>query len=271
MTKQLEIIREFGVKPSIVPEAEIKQRVAFLEHYLAKSGCNGYVLGISGGQDSLLAGIMAQRAVQMRRDSGATAAFHAVMLPYGSQLDRADAEMAIHTIGPDYAHDIDIKHAVDAFVTTYDTAEGNTIPDFHRGNIKARMRMIAQYAIAGENNLMVIGTDHAAEAVTGFYTKHGDGAADILPLAGLNKRQGRQILQHLGVPKIFITKAPTADLLDSCPGQSDETELGIPYDIIDDYLEGRPVNPQVAAIIEKRHTATHHKRTMPVSYTDPVS
>ncbi len=129
------------------------------------------------------------------------------------------------------------------------------------------MRMIAHYAIAGANQLLVLGTDHAAEAVTGFYTKYGDGGADILPLAGLSKRQGRQILSAVGVPDIFVTKQPTADLLDGRPGQTDEHELGITYEEIDDYLEGRPVNDDVAATIEQRYQATRHKRAMPVAYT----
>lgn len=126
--------------------------------------------------------------------------------------------------------------------------------------------MIAQYALAGDYGLLVLGTDHAAEAVTGFYTKFGDGAADVLPLARLNKRQGWAMSTHLGVPNLFITKAPTADLLDARPGQPDETELGIPYDTIDDYLEGKPVDPAAAAAIEARYQATMHKRSLPVAY-----
>ena len=63
--------------------------------------------------------------------------------------------------------------------------------DFARGNVKARMRMIAQYEIAGLTGGLVLGTDHSAENITGFYTKHGDGACDLAPLFGLNKRQVR--------------------------------------------------------------------------------
>ena len=123
---------------------------------------------------------------------------------------------------------------------------GNGISDFHKGNTKARTRMIAQYALAGEHNYLVIGTDHGAESVTGFFTKYGDGGADILPLFGLNKRrQNRALLAELGAPARVWEKVPTADLLDGQPrGRTDEDELGLTYDQIDDYLEGREVpNP----------------------------
>jgi NAD+ synthase len=125
--------------------------------------------------------------------------------------------------------------------------------------------MIAHYALAGQYNLLVLGTDHAAEAVTGFFTKFGDGGADVLPLAGLTKRQGREMLTHLGVPELFTTKPPTADLLDARPGQPDETELSLSYDTIDDYLEGRPVSRSAAKKIEQRFTATIHKRSLPMA------
>ncbi len=89
----------------------------------------------------------------------------------------------------------------------------------------------------------------------------------MLPLAGLTKRQGRQILASLAVPTVFTTKAPTADLLDGKPGQADETELGLSYDQIDDYLEGKTVDDSTAAHIEARYDATWHKRALPVALT----
>jgi NAD+ synthase len=128
--------------------------------------------------------------------------------------------------------------------------------------------MIAQYALAGQGNLLVVGTDHAAEAVTGFFTKYGDGGADILPLTGLTKRQGRALLEHLEAPERLYLKAPTADLLDDTPGQTDEANLGLSYTQIDDYLEGRDVDEKVAVAIETRYINTRHKRTVPVSMFD---
>lgn len=265
--KQQEIIAALGVQSEIDPMNEIERRTHFLADYLGHSGLNGFVLGISGGQDSLLAGMLAQRAVEQRRREGSEATFHAVLLPYGQQVDRNDAELAVETIGPDTVHDFNIKPSVDALTKTYDLAEGHTMSDYDKGNVKARTRMIAQYAIARSHGLGVLGTDHAAEAVTGFFTKFGDGAADILPLSGLSKRQGRAMLRALGVHEVFITKAPTADLLDGNPGQADEAELGISYDTLDNYLEGKDIPAAIAEKIEARYDATEHKRELPVAYT----
>lgn len=266
MKTQENIIQELGVAPDIDPQAEIDARTTFLVDYLDKTGLGGFVLGISGGQDSLLAGTLAQRAVEQRRAAGFDATFQALLLPYGEQADRDDALLACETIKPDNVQTIDIKPAVDAFAVTMEEANGQPMRDYDKGNVKARMRMIAQYAVASEQKLLVIGTDHAAEAVTGFFTKFGDGGADILPLSGLSKRQGRQILRFLGVPEVFVTKKPTADLLDTIPGQADEQELGMAYQDIDDYLEGKKVATETAAAIEQRFAQTEHKRALPVAY-----
>ena len=266
-TLQHEIIGALNVLPTINPTREIERRSQFLADHLATTGLQGFVLGISGGQDSLLAGLLAKRAVELHRAAGSDASFHAVLLPYGEQADRHDALLACQTIQPDSIHDIDIKPATDAFAATIRASEGHALSDFDKGNVKARMRMIAQYALAGEHRLLVVGTDHAAEAVTGFFTKFGDGGADILPLAGLTKRQGRALLEALDVPKVFTTKAPTADLLDTAPGQADETELGMSYDTLDDYLEGHAVPQADAAKIEARYQLTMHKRVLPITPT----
>jgi len=265
--KQQEIINALGVRPNIVPWEEIERRSQGLAHELGKASLSGFVLGISGGQDSLLAGILAQRAVNSIREEGKDATFHAVLLPYGEQKDREDALLACDVIQPDFTHDFNIKPTVDAFSDSFALSMGFEITDFNKGNAKARARMMAQYAIGGafRPRHMIIGTDHAAEAVTGFYTKFGDGAADILPLAGLTKRQGRAMLEALDAPAIFTVKAPTADLLDATPGQTDEAELGLAYDDIDDYLEGRDVLDEIAEDIEKRYEKTTHKRAMPIS------
>ena len=128
--------------------------------------------------------------------------------------------------------------------------------------------MVAQYTIGGDEGLLVIGTDHAAESTVGFFTKFGDGGADILPLFGLNKRQIRSLLEHLGAPDPLWTKVPTADLLDGNPGRTDEDELGVSYDDIDDYLEGRDIPAPSAENIERRYLSSRHKRTTPVTITD---
>jgi NAD+ synthase len=274
--RQHDIIAALQVRSAIDPAAEVERRVGFLADYLASTPAHGYVLGISGGQDSSLAGRLAQLAVQRRRAAGdPDAVFVAVRLPYGVQADEADAQAALAFIRPDRVVTVDIKPAADALsadvaaslgAAGYDAAAG--LRDFVRGNVKARQRMVAQFALAGQLGLLVVGTDHAAEAVTGFFTKFGDGAADITPLAGLTKRQGADLLAHLGADERLWRKVPTADLEDDNPGQPDEVALGVRYRDIDDYLEGLEVDPAAAERIERHYLATRHKRHLPVGPDD---
>lgn len=272
--KQESIIKALGVKPLIDPEEEISRRVGFLVEYLQTTGAHGFALGISGGQDSTLAGRLAQLAVEKLRADDHKAAGHdvefwALRLPHGRQLDDADAQLALEFIRPDHTANIDIADATAAIDKAAARAVGaDSLGDFNRGNVKARQRMIAQYAVAGERGLLVIGTDHAAENLTGFFTKFGDGAADILPLAGLNKRQGAALLQQLGAPDATWKKVPTADLEDNRPGLPDEEALGLRYAEIDDYLEGREVSAKVAARIEKLWDTGQHKRHLPATLAD---
>ncbi|CAM3867013.1 ammonia-dependent NAD(+) synthetase [Mesobacillus zeae] len=268
MSIQKQIIETLHVKPSIDPKQEIRDRVEFLKAYLHKSGAKGFVLGISGGQDSTLAGRLGQIAAEEIRKEGGNAEFVALRLPYGTQHDEDDAQLALDFIKADREYSYNIKKSVDAAKEEFDQISGSKLSDFQKGNIKARARMIAQYAFAGEEGLLVIGTDHAAEAVTGFYTKFGDGGADLLPLSGLNKQQGRELLKELGAEERLYLKVPTADLLDRKPLQSDETELGISYEELDDYLEGKEVSLQAAEKIEKHYRISEHKRHMPASIHD---
>ncbi|UYO96465.1 ammonia-dependent NAD(+) synthetase [Microbacterium sp. M28] len=268
MSLQQQIADDLGVQPEIDPQPEIDRRVQFLADYLVTTGAHGFVLGISGGQDSTLAGRLAQLAVEKARERGARASFIAVRLPYRVQLDADDAAAALAFIAADRAIEVNIQYGVDGVEKDIEQAAGADISDFNRGNIKARIRMVTQYALAGHDRMLVIGTDHAAEAVTGFYTKFGDGAADLLPLSGLTKRQGKALLRTLGAPDRLWLKVPTADLLDGQPGRADEDELGLTYEQIDDYLEGRQVDADVAARIESKYLATEHKRRLPVTPTD---
>ncbi|WP_431277309.1 ammonia-dependent NAD(+) synthetase [Leifsonia poae] len=265
---QARIIEELNVSPTIDPAAEVEKRVDFLVQYLKATGAAGYVLGISGGQDSSLAGRLCQLATERLAEQGTDAEFIAVRLPYSVQHDEDDAQLALSFIKPERTVTFNIQRAVDGFEDEYKDAVGDDMTDFTKGNVKARARMVAQYAIAGQRRLLVVGTDHAAEAITGFFTKYGDGGTDILPLTGLTKRQGRALLEHLDAPARLYTKAPTADLLDDNPGQTDEDNLGHTYQDIDDYLEGKDVPDEVAIALEARYLSTEHKRRVPASMFD---
>ena len=270
------IIAELGVRPDIDPAAEVDARVAFLVDYLRSTPATGFVLGISGGQDSTLAGRLCQLAAErLRREGMDHARFVAMRLPYGTQADEADAQTALEFIRPDASLTVDVRAASDASSEAASTAlsalpgQAGPLRDFVRGNVKARERMVAQYAVAGQLNLLVVGTDHAAEAVTGFFTKYGDGGVDLTPLTGLTKRQGAALLRHLGAPESTWRKVPTADLEDDRPGLPDEAALGVTYAQIDDYLEGRDGVPSDAvARIEALFLGSRHKRAVPATPLD---
>ncbi|WP_303971913.1 ammonia-dependent NAD(+) synthetase [Streptococcus merionis] len=270
MSLQEKIIAQLGVKPQINPEEEVRRTIDFLKEYLYKHPfLKTYVLGISGGQDSTLAGRLAQMAVEeMRSETGDGAyQFIAIRLPYGVQADEEDAQKALAFIQPDVSLRINIKPATDGMMSALEAA-GQSISDFNKGNIKARQRMIAQYAVAGQHAGAVIGTDHAAENITGFFTKFGDGAADIIPLYRLNKRQGRELLKVLGADASLYEKVPIADLEEERPGLTDEVALGVSYTDIDDYLEGKTISPEAQATIESWWHKTEHKRHLPISVFD---
>ena len=267
---QERIINELKVKPEINAEEEIRRSVDFLKDYLKKHPfLKALVLGISGGQDSTLAGKLSQMAIsELREETGDDAyQFIAVRLPYGDQADEQDAMDAIEFMQADKTVRVNIKQAADAMVQSIEE-NGLEISDFNKGNIKARERMIAQYGIAGAVSGAVVGTDHAAEAITGFYTKYGDGGADMTPLWRLDKRQGRAMLELLNAPEHLYKKVPTADLEEDRPALPDEVALGVTYNDIDDYLEGKEVADDVAEKIENWFLKTEHKRHMPINVYD---
>lgn len=226
------------------------------------------VLGISGGQDSTLTGKLCQQAInELRAEGDDSRQFIAVRLPYGVQADEQDCQDAIAFIQPDRVLTVNIKGAVLASEQALREA-GIELSDFVRGNEKARERMKAQYSIAGMTHGVVVGTDHAAEAITGFFTKYGDGGTDINPIFRLNKRQGKQLLARLGCPEHLYKKLPTADLEDDRPSLPDEAALGVTYDNIDDYLEGKTLDEKTAKIIEGWYLKTEHKRRTPITVFD---
>ena len=266
-----QIIREqMHVLASIDPKFEIERRIGFIKRKLQESGCKSLVLGISGGVDSTTCGRLAQLAVESLNEEHKTDAYQfiAVRLPYGEQKDEDEAQLALSFIKPTHSVSVNVKAGVDGIHAATHDALGDTglLPkeeskvDFVKGNVKARARMVAQYEIAGYVGGLVLGTDHSAENITGFYTKYGDGACDLAPLFGLSKRQVRQVAATLGAPELLVHKTPTADLEELAPQKADEDALNLTYDQIDDFLEGKPVPAEVSARIVAIFTATEHKR-----------
>jgi NAD+ synthase len=263
MTIQQEIIAELGVKPTIDVDKEIERRVSFLKDYVIQSGTTGLLIAISGGVDSAVAAGLCKRATdELSRESGKEYITLGVFQPYGEQEDIDHSYSVAEAFGLTHKVETNIAEAVDeiALETEYAFKALNIHRHISRGgkgNVKARTRMVVQYALAFDLNLLVVGTDHASEALTGFFTKWGDGAVDLTPLSTLNKRQVRELARRLGVPADVIDKAPTAGLWQ---GQTDENELGVTYNDNSDYLEGKEINPTARELLEKYYLRTEHKR-----------
>ncbi len=266
--EQNRIATELGVDPHFDAAVEISRRVQFLAEYARAANPRSLVLGISGGVDSSVAGRLCQVAVEQLRSSGMQIRFIAVRLPYGVQADQTDAQRALIFIDPDETLVTNIKPAADAMLEQLKTSglmfNDQWQEDFVLGNIKARQRMNAQYAVAGATGGLVVGTDHAAEAVMGFFTKFGDGGFDLSPLGGLTKRRVRALAVALGGDERLAQKVPTADLESMRPLRPDEEALGVSYDVIDDFLEGKQVDLASAEVIVRTFRRTAHKRTLPV-------
>ncbi|WP_441004305.1 ammonia-dependent NAD(+) synthetase [Pseudocolwellia agarivorans] len=277
MNPQL-IIDEMKVLPVIDAQYEINRRVQFIKQQLKASGLTKLVLGISGGVDSTTCGKLAQLAVEQLNSENNTSEFQfiAVRLPFDVQADEEDAQLALNFIKP--SHDICTnilngangihEETLKALSASNLLTASDAQMDFSKGNVKARTRMVMQYNVAGILGGLVLGTDHSAENITGFFTKWGDGACDLAPLFGLSKRQVRQLAKELGAPDQLIIKAPTADLEELSPGKKDEDALGISYDQLDDFLEGKLKDKAIEEKIIKIYLKTQHKRAeIPTIYT----
>ncbi len=263
------IIDEMRVMPDIDPQFEIQRRVSFIQSQLQLSGCKTLVLGISGGVDSSTCGRLAQLAVDgLNQQMGANDyQFIALRLPYGVQRDEDDAQIALNFIQPSHSLAVNIKPGTDGInQSVCDALESNNLlpdakrVDFAKGNLKARARMASQYEVAGMLGGLVLGTDHSAENITGFYTKFGDGACDLAPLFGLSKRQVRLLAATMGAPESLVHKTPTADLECLSPQKQDEEVLGMSYEDIDNFLEGKEVDSDAEQRLIAIYLKTQHKR-----------
>jgi NAD+ synthase len=264
MSLQAEIIAKLGVKPEIQVDEEIRKRVDFLKEYVLKAGVDGLLIAISGGIDSAVAtGLCIQATHELSEEKGKEYKTVGVFQPYGEQVDITDSYAVAEAFKLKYKVETNIEEAVNEIALEAEfglksIGEHRHLSRGGKGNVKARTRMVLQYALAFELNLLVVGTDHASEAITGFFTKYGDGAVDITPLSSLNKRQVRLLAAAIGVPQSVLDKAPTAGLWE---GQTDEAELGITYDANSAYLEGKEIDAAAKEKLEKQYLKTEHKRT----------
>ncbi len=227
--------------------------VSWIRHKVEAAGCQGAVLGISGGLDSAVLAVLCRRALP-RRTLG-------VIMPCHSRQE----DVA-------HARQIADKFAIPTKTVTLDAVfdslleilpRGNTEPATRRlaeGNLKARLRMLTLYYLANQLKYLVIGASNKSELAIGYFTKHGDGAVDILPLGNLVKGQVRELARFLGIPEVIINKPPSAGLW---TGQTDEAELGLSYETLDHYLLGGEAGAAAREKIEAMIVSTNHKRLPP--------
>ena len=236
-------------------ELETEKRVAFIRGVLASASASGIVYGNSGGKDSALVGILCKMACDNTVG---------VIMPCNSkrnyEMDKSDAEIiaAQYNIA---TRMIDLSGVRDAFLFTI--GNKSELSDAALANIAPRLRMTTLYAIGASENRLVAGTSNRSERYMGYFTKWGDGACDFNPIADLTVTETYEFLRYLNAPEFIITKAPSAGLFD---GQTDESEMGVTYRSIDEFLLTGTTNSEDMAIIERFHKISEHKRGMPAVF-----
>ena len=235
----------------------------WLRDQVLDAGCKGVVFGISGGLDSSVVAGLCREAFPGNHQHLAL-----IMPCHSSPLDEEHARLVEAAFNLN-AKKVELDEAYDTMLRLCEVRPepmelNNTDIDSARrlalANLKVRLRMVTWYFHANLHNFMVVGTGNRDELAVGYFTKYGDGAVDLLPLAELVKGQVRQLARELGVPEVIINKPPTAGLWS---GQTDEEEMGITYNSIDRYLLGEEVPAAVALVIEKRVEANAHKLRLP--------
>ncbi len=246
----------------------IKDKIAaFIKSKVRESGAQGAVIGLSGGIDSTLTTYLTVRALGPDNVLG-------IMLPESGVTSKYDVDDAVEV-----ARVLGIEHKV-IEISPVLQAFSSTIPGFDsaantaNGNLKARTRMCILYYHANLMHRMVVGTGNKTELLLGYFTKYGDGGVDIEPIGGLYKTQVRELARHMGIAASIINKTPTAGLW---PGQTDESELGVSYEMADRILAMLVDENKDASLVKKkfppemvdrlaaRISSNEHKRMPPPS------
>jgi NAD+ synthase len=243
----------------------VNEIVSWLRQRATAAAARGFVVGLSGGIDSAVVARLCQLATP-----GQVAG---VIMPCRSDpRDEADAGLVADAFSIP-AIRVDLEPAYEALLAETPAALGALTPDMRpmvddeagrvaRGNVRPRLRMATLYFIANSLNYLVAGTGNRSELTIGYFTKHGDGGVDLLPIGHLLKSQVRTLAKELGVPQTVIDKAPSAGLW---RGQTDEAEMGLSYADLERYLADGPegVSPALALRLERMIRTTEHKRGLP--------
>ena len=238
---------------------EIEQLAGRIEDWLKErvqqAGAKGVVLGLSGGIDSAVVAYLAKRAFGSN-------VLGIVMPAHSNPQDEKDAIILAESGNISYTKVV-LDNIFDSFLNAVD----NQLPvtAMAVANVKPRLRMMTLYYYAAKHNYLVAGTGNRSEITVGYFTKYGDSGVDMLPIAGLVKRQVIELAKYLGVPDIIINKPPSAGLWE---GQTDENEMGFSYGILEDYIYGREIDANLKSRIEKMDKSADHKRKFPPMFID---
>ena len=230
-------------------KAYLKEIEKFLKDYLEQAHCDKYVLGVSGGVDSSLVAAILKSAVGREK-------VHCLIMPIDSiKEDTEDGLTLVKDL--DLPYDvIDNTEAFNAYKKEF-AKNGIELDRSTLGNLKARMRMATLYAIAQKEHGLVVGTDNADERCVGYFTKHGDGACDILPIAHLVKAEVVEAAKLYGVRQHLAERVPSAGLFE---GQTDEQEMGVSYKDLDAYVLGKEIPEEAKKRIQYLERISNHKR-----------
>lgn len=237
-------------------EEKIDLTIEWLREKVKNSGTKGILVGLSGGIDSSVVAFLIKKAFP-ENSMG-------VILPCKSHSgDKEDAIALAEAANIKYI-EVELTSEQDSILNKVVDALGEDFEEQNKrltdANLRARLRMSTLYAVAGAQGYLVAGTDNAAETYTGYFTKYGDGGVDILPISELTKREVYQWAEVLGVPQSVINRPPSAGLWE---GQTDESEMGTTYAMIDDFLEGKEIPEADRIIINRMHERSQHKRELP--------
>ena len=236
----------------------------FIRQKVDESGGNGVVVGLSGGIDSALVSKLCVDAIGTDKVLN-------IFMPSASSSkdDRKDAEQFSKEIGAEFRV-VEISPAIEAFKKMLPSVDRKELA----GNVMARCRMIVLMHEANLMGRVVMGTGNKSELLVGYFTKYGDGGVDFLPIGDLYKTEVRELAKKVCISKRLIEKAPSAGLWE---GQTDEGELGVTYEKLDQILLGfemlldnreitrrTGIDLNVVEMVWRRHLDTVHKRKAPL-------
>ena len=234
---------------------ETEERVEFIKSKMNDAHASGLVFGNSGGKDSALVGILCKMATEN---------VLAVAMPCSSKRNYGEDMDDAKRLAEDFGIAMEV---VDLTETRNNliSAIGMDISDSAKANIAPRIRMTTLYSIAQTRNSLVVGTGNRSERYMGYFTKWGDGACDINPISDLTATEVFEFLRYLNAPEHIVEKAPSAGLFE---GQTDESEMGVTYKAIDEYITTGNTDEKSKSVIDRYHRISEHKRHMPVTFRE---